>query len=463
MKICSSCKKENKNVKGDYCVYCGGKLEEKEIKKGKIIKNIKKSDNNAEEKRLRDTIKKYKIVFFALITIIALLIVFLFWKNRSVNVEKNKDSIVMIKTYDEDGSLQATGSGFCAVKENYIVTNYHVLEGAYKVEIVTDDNQSYTIRDIKAFNYEDDLAIISGNFNLKPLKLVNEAKLKAGDPIIAIGSPKGQLNTVSTGNVSNADSDYDIRITAPISPGSSGGPLLDKSGKVVGIVFATYDSEDSQNINYAINIKYLNKLINALKEKNTISITSSDWVSYIGSLDNFNSYYFSKGKYYSISSIATLYKMTNEQSKFEYLIKKDSNSWYNIYNSLNNKNKKKVIELFQEMDSFEIDNKITSEKIKKWSIEDFFLNLRILNKYKLSVAVIDLNNYKNMNKNLMFEHVRKDYSVEVAEKVLILYLIGDYPLSDISDKNKQDVIDYLYDYRFYNVKHKKAILNLLGL
>ena len=70
----------------------------------------------------------------------------------------------------------------------------------------------------------------------------------------------GQLNTVSKGIISNADNSYAIRITAPISPGSSGGPIINEKGEVVGVTFASYDSVMSQNINYAITSNMVSNL-----------------------------------------------------------------------------------------------------------------------------------------------------------------------------------------------------------
>ena len=157
-----------------------------------------------------------RIWILVLIFIISILLIIINY--IPADVEKIKDSVVMIKTYDKKGNELATGSGFCAFKKNYIVTNYHVIEGAYEIKIITDENKSYKINTILAFNAYEDLAIISGNFELNPLKIGSSSNLKAGTEITAIGSPKGQLNTVSTGIISNADNEYEIRITAPISP-----------------------------------------------------------------------------------------------------------------------------------------------------------------------------------------------------------------------------------------------------
>ena len=167
--------------------------------------------------------------------------------NLTPDIESVKDSVVMIETFDEEGTKIGTGSGFCAYKDNYIVTNFHVIQGAKKIKIIDDNKKEYNINKIEIIKSGDDLAVLSGDFSFKPIKIAN-SKLKAGDSVTAIGSPKGQLNTVSTGVVSNADDDYEIRITAPISPGSSGGVLLNNKNQVIGITYAAYNSIEAQNI-----------------------------------------------------------------------------------------------------------------------------------------------------------------------------------------------------------------------
>ena len=162
-----------------------------------------------------------------------------------------KESVVMIKTYDHSGNLIGTGSGFCIFEENYIMTNYHVIEGATYVDIITNDKTEYSARKVLIYDWEgNDVALLETDTNLKPLKRNKYPKLKTGENIIAIGSPLGELNTVSTGIISNADNNGDLQITAAISPGSSGGVLLDKNHKVIGMTYASI--VEGQNLNYAI-------------------------------------------------------------------------------------------------------------------------------------------------------------------------------------------------------------------
>lgn len=418
-----------------------------------IIKeeNIKYINSGFEKKS-----SKSKILWL-LIPIVVIAIICII-NNIPIDIENIKDSVVMIKTYDIDGKELSTGSGFCAFEKNYIVTNYHVINGAYKIEIITDENRTYKINKILIFNEYDDLAIISGSFELNPLKIDSISNLKAGETITAIGSPKGQLNTVSTGVISNSDNDYDIRITAPISPGSSGGTLLNKNGKVIGITFATYNSYDSQNINYAISAKYLNKMYSALKDNDIITINNSNYTKYIGDLNNFENYEFSESKYYKVASLDVLFNMTDIYSKFEYLLEKESYSWYELYSNLNSSDKEEVVNLFNELTLYEFDDSNVANDIKNWDVTDFFISLNVLNKYEYAITVVDIANYTN--KDRTFDHINENYPLDAAEKSLILYLMGNHYWSDIHTDNKEDIFKY-FDER-YGTEDLGAILEVLG-
>lgn len=414
--------------------------------------NVKSASSGFEKKSAKSKI------LWLLIPLIAIVIIYIIINNVPPDIETIKDSIVMIKTYDYDGNELATGSGFCAFKNNYIVTNYHVIDGAYEIDIITDENRTYKINKILIFNEYDDLAIISGNFELTPLKIGSVSNLKAGEKITAIGSPKGQLNTVSTGVISNADNDYDIRITAPISPGSSGGALLNKNGKVIGITFATYNSYDSQNINYAISINYLNKMYSALETDDIITINNNNYTRFMGDLNNFDDYEFNNTKYYNISSLDILYKMTDIFNRFEYLLEKENYSWYEIYTNLSSSDKVEVIKLFNELNTVDFNDDNVADNIKNWDVTDFFISLNVLNTYEYAITAIDISNYTNKDKT--FNHVNEEYPLDAAEKSLILYLMGNHYWSDIHTDNKQDIFNY-FDER-YGTRDLGAILEMLG-
>jgi S1-C subfamily serine protease len=152
------------------------------------------------------------------------------------------------------------GTGFY-ISENQIATSYHVVKNATNIQII------HGILGWKCqldkFDEINDIAILTTNLESKPLLLaITAPKLK--DKIFVIGNPLGIENTVSTGVVSGLDRWFNGRwlsqTTAPISPGSSGGPILNYKNEVVGICTASIP--EGQNLNFFTPVKYLIDLIN---------------------------------------------------------------------------------------------------------------------------------------------------------------------------------------------------------
>lgn len=183
--------------------------------------------------------------------------------NQDNKIEKLSKSVLMLNIYDTKEELFATGSGFVAFENDVLVTNYHVIDKAYKIEAVDENDVVYSLDKVVAFDEEKDLAILkfSNPTDLKALEVYNSSNISKGDEVIAIGSPLGLKNTVSKGIVSSIREDKEtsiIQITAPISSGSSGGALLNENGKVIGVTFAGI--EDGQNLNLAIPSNYITDL-----------------------------------------------------------------------------------------------------------------------------------------------------------------------------------------------------------
>ena len=174
--------------------------------------------------------------------------------------EKFSPSVFYIEVYDAEYIPYALGSGFFIDDKGTAVTNFHVLEGAhYAVIQLSDTREVFEIKGVYDYSVENDWAVIqvdcSGNNYLER----NTERLVGGAKVYAIGSPHGLQNTISEGIVSNPQRivngiDY-IQFTASISSGSSGGALLDKNGKVVGITSAAFDA--GQNLNLAVPISYI--------------------------------------------------------------------------------------------------------------------------------------------------------------------------------------------------------------
>lgn len=171
-------------------------------------------------------------------------------------------SVVMINIYNKDLILEGGGSGVVIDENGLIVTNYHVIKNAPVLGILFEDNDKEIIQyKVLQINPECDLALLRINCKTKPIPIKRDSNLKRGQEIVAIGSPLGFMNTVSTGIISGFRRIQNInfiQITAPISPGSSGGALIDKYGNLIGITCAGYT--EGQNINLAVPIAMLPNL-----------------------------------------------------------------------------------------------------------------------------------------------------------------------------------------------------------
>ncbi|MFZ7104189.1 MAG: trypsin-like peptidase domain-containing protein [Peptococcaceae bacterium] len=158
-------------------------------------------------------------------------------------------------------TTQGLGSGFIISNDGYIVTNYHVVDGASQIDVyLTEQKDPYPAKLIGA-DEQLDLAVIkiSAGNNLPSLKFGDTGKLAVGSWVIAIGNPYGLDHTVTVGVISakgrpitiNGNQFKDLLQTdASINPGNSGGPLLNLQGEVVGINTAI--NAQAQGIGFAI-------------------------------------------------------------------------------------------------------------------------------------------------------------------------------------------------------------------
>lgn len=170
----------------------------------------------------------------------------------------SKDAVVVIYAYDYDGLKDSQGSGVILKEKSIIVTNFHVFAGNEKLEIKHNDSL-INYSEIIGVDIEKDILILKiedNNFPAIPIGKSDE--IKVGQRVYTIGSPMGFENTMSEGIVSGfrnigeeVKNDY-IQITASISPGSSGGAVLNSKGELIGI--STMTSKNGQNLNFAIGI-----------------------------------------------------------------------------------------------------------------------------------------------------------------------------------------------------------------
>lgn len=182
-----------------------------------------------------------------------------------VLASSSMDAVVRLDVETESGSRQ--GSGFIVSPDGQIFTNYHVVEGARSMQVKLASGDVYERVRILAVDERRDIAVLEiAGFDLPTLPLGNSESVRIGTEIIAIGSPLGLENTVSTGIVSGRRTESEgfrlLQITAPASRGSSGGPVLSGGGQVVGI--AVSQIQDGQNLNFAVPINYARGLLDHL-------------------------------------------------------------------------------------------------------------------------------------------------------------------------------------------------------
>jgi len=177
--------------------------------------------------------------------------------------EKVKDAVVVILAYDYSDELAAQGSGVVLNDKGYVVTNYHVLSGCERLEI-RHGEEIVPYVDIIGIDVEKDILILKIEEKKFPSIKIGDVKaLKVGQRVYAIGSPMGFENTISEGIISGLRSYEElnknyIQITASISPGSSGGAVVNDKGELIGI--STLTVKDGQNLNFAIPINEVLRL-----------------------------------------------------------------------------------------------------------------------------------------------------------------------------------------------------------
>jgi S1-C subfamily serine protease len=183
-------------------------------------------------------------------------------------------AVVRIVIRDRTGQELGSGSGFVVSSDGRIVTNYHVLHvsGAAQAEARFTDSASYQVQSVVATDPDTDLAILKlqATREFQFLHLGDSDRVETGDRVVAIGNPLGGISplsteaTVSDGIISGIRNWPErkmkvFQITAPISPGSSGGALLNSTGEVIGVTFAQLVG--GQNLNFAIPITYVRPLL----------------------------------------------------------------------------------------------------------------------------------------------------------------------------------------------------------
>lgn len=181
-------------------------------------------------------------------------------------VDRYKKGVVLVSSFDRRHNEIGSGSGFLITNDGYMITNYHVISGAHSVSVKFEDGKAIEEVYLVAKDQQKDLAVLNVDINTPHyLYLGNSDNVKIGEEIIVIGNPLGYLEgTVSDGIISairDLDGKNYIQITAPVSMGNSGGPLINKKGEVIGVVTASIPPILGQNLNFALPINYVRGII----------------------------------------------------------------------------------------------------------------------------------------------------------------------------------------------------------
>lgn len=220
-------------------------------------------------------LNKYYIisVVFVLLQIIPVSVFSYEIKDIARNVSS---SVVLLEIMDMLGKTVGTGTGFFISEEGLIVTNYHVIDDAVTVNAVTNSKIRIKIAGKLTVDKYRDLAIIKVKqqqpipLYFEPLRLYKGQPVEPGERVIVVGGPLGLAGTLSEGIVSAIRNTSEIKkkrkynfdilqITAPISPGSSGSPVMNQNGEVIGVVVSQF--RVGQNLNFAIPVNEVHSLL----------------------------------------------------------------------------------------------------------------------------------------------------------------------------------------------------------
>ncbi len=182
-----------------------------------------------------------------------------------------KTSVLQLRVLDVSGREIGTGTGFFVSTDGLLVTNYHVIDAAHRVEAVPAEGPSYAVRGIVAQDKVNDLAVLSIDASSsRPLPLADGPVPEPGEEVVVLGGPLGLAGSLSEGIVAAIRDPSEVerrksgrspllQITAAISPGSSGSPVMKLDGEVIGVVVSQFGV--GQNLNFAVPVDAVHALM----------------------------------------------------------------------------------------------------------------------------------------------------------------------------------------------------------
>jgi S1-C subfamily serine protease len=193
-------------------------------------------------------------------------------------VSRTRPSTVFIKVIRADGKM-FTGSGLILTSNGVIATAAHVIAGATRVVVRLQDGRELEAAGTLVVDPRLDLAVLQvPAFGLSVATLGNSDSVQVGDRLLAVGAPLGLTSTVSDGLLSAIrleDGRQLLQLSIPVSPGSSGGPVMTLDGRVIGIVVSGIRGAGAENLNFALPINYLRGYLPLLVGKTVAAFDGS--------------------------------------------------------------------------------------------------------------------------------------------------------------------------------------------
>lgn len=177
------------------------------------------------------------------------------------------------------GTQEGLGSGFIITSDGYVLTNNHVVENATKITVVLKDGREFRGQVVGTDSTSDVAVVKISGTNLPTVELGNSSALTVGQKVIAIGNPYGLSQTVTTGVISALERNVQasqtetlvgvVQTDAAINPGNSGGPLVDLSGRVVGMNTMIY--QNAQGLGFSVSVNTVRKVYDAIIKSGKVS------------------------------------------------------------------------------------------------------------------------------------------------------------------------------------------------
>lgn len=322
-------------------------------KRAKIVKSSSKKTltKRGKKQNLMIRILKKPITYVPVAGLAALGAFAIINLNHVPTLEEVQKTVVQLEVCNDYEYSCGSGSGFAAFKDNYLVTNYHVIAGADTIKVKTAEDVEGKVTNILIFDPVKDIAIVEWDHTLPKAMLSSSENVNVGDKVLAIGNPLSETNVVSEGIISSKNSEHGLMTTAAISPGSSGGALiLDSDHKVIGVTYLK--KTNGESMNYAIKIEDVTKVYEDYQKQNYHYINSNTSDSCHTTLDkialsvdalDFSGCKDSQTDNYSASSLSVFYDVTNRRTRFEHALI-ERTDWKVLYDRLSSSIKNQLVD-----------------------------------------------------------------------------------------------------------------------